>query len=178
MIHSHLPRARRLIALAVICVGLAVAGCGSSSSRPAANDSSPIALSHCMRANGVSNFPDPTAGPGGEGFNTIGLGANGVLVVDGIRFVGPALTKAEKACKQYLPGGGAPPPALTASEQAKIVAQAQCMRTHGVPNFPDPSFSGGSPVKAQVAGNGINPQSPAFQHAVAACGAAKFRVPG
>jgi len=44
---------------------------------------------------------------------------------------------------------------------------ANCMRSHGVPNFPDPSGSGGA---IQItAGSRINPQSPAFQSAQSAC---------
>lgn len=43
---------------------------------------------------------------------------------------------------------------------------SECMRAHGVPNFPDPSGGGGG---FQIP-NGINPQSPAFQSAQKACG--------
>jgi hypothetical protein len=44
---------------------------------------------------------------------------------------------------------------------------ADCMRSHGVPNFPDPGGGGG---KIQITpGSGINPQSPAFQSARTAC---------
>jgi hypothetical protein len=40
---------------------------------------------------------------------------------------------------------------------------SQCMRTHGVPNFPDPGASGGLQI------TGLNPQSPVFQAARQAC---------
>ncbi|MGO9957052.1 MAG: hypothetical protein ACLP50_13945 [Solirubrobacteraceae bacterium] len=43
---------------------------------------------------------------------------------------------------------------------------ADCMRSHGVPNFPDPSAGGGIQISS---GSGINPQSPAFQAAQNAC---------
>lgn len=43
---------------------------------------------------------------------------------------------------------------------------AQCMRSHGVPNFPDPSAGGGIDI---TPGSGINPQSPAVQAAQHAC---------
>lgn len=45
---------------------------------------------------------------------------------------------------------------------------ADCMRSHGVPNFPDPPAGGGG-IQFK-AGSGINPQSPAFQAAQKACG--------
>jgi hypothetical protein len=51
---------------------------------------------------------------------------------------------------------------------------AQCMRSHGVPNFPDPQIQsgpgGGIGVRIGGPGSGINPQSPAFQSAQRACG--------
>ena len=49
---------------------------------------------------------------------------------------------------------------------------ARCMRSHGVPNFPDPQFAtgpnGGLGVK--IGGAGIDPSSPAFQAASKECG--------
>jgi hypothetical protein len=44
---------------------------------------------------------------------------------------------------------------------------SECMRSHGVPNFPDPSGGGGG-IQIQ-AGSGVNPQSPAFQAAQRTC---------
>jgi hypothetical protein len=43
---------------------------------------------------------------------------------------------------------------------------AVCMRSHGVPNFPDPSSGGGIHISSS---SGINPQSPGFQAAQNAC---------
>jgi hypothetical protein len=43
---------------------------------------------------------------------------------------------------------------------------ADCMRANGVPSFPDPSGGGGG---VNLAGAGINPQSPAFKAARKAC---------
>jgi hypothetical protein len=43
---------------------------------------------------------------------------------------------------------------------------ANCMRAHGVPSFPDPGGGGGG---IDLAGTGINPQSPAFKSARQAC---------
>jgi hypothetical protein len=42
--------------------------------------------------------------------------------------------------------------------------EAQCMRSHGVPNFPDPSPGGPGVIP-----NWINPQAPAFLSAQKAC---------
>jgi hypothetical protein len=53
------------------------------------------------------------------------------------------------------------------SDQSSGLRFAECMRSHGVPNFPDPP-AGGGPLKI-VSGSGIDPQSPAFQSAQSAC---------
>lgn len=44
------------------------------------------------------------------------------------------------------------------------IKYASCLRTHGVPNFPDPGGGGGLQIP-----NGINPASPAFQTAQREC---------
>ena len=47
------------------------------------------------------------------------------------------------------------------------ISAADCMRSHGVPNLPDPSSGGGG---IQIPdGSGINPRSPAFRSALQAC---------
>lgn len=44
------------------------------------------------------------------------------------------------------------------------------MRSHGVPGFPDPVFSGNG-ARLQVSpGSGVNPAAPAFKAAQKACG--------
>lgn len=45
-----------------------------------------------------------------------------------------------------------------------LLAYARCIRAHGVPDFPDPSATGGLVIP-----NSINPQSPAFESAQQAC---------
>ena len=46
------------------------------------------------------------------------------------------------------------------------LAYSRCMRSHGVPNFPDPNPGGGFTFQA---GAGINPSSPVFKAAQAKC---------
>ena len=153
---------------------LAMSACGSGA-KPAASSpygpkSSPVALSKCMRANGVSNFPDPSGGSGGVGFpGGLGVDSNGTLFVDGTTIAGPAAARAEHACKEYLPPGG-PPPQISAAQKAQLLAFARCMRSNGVPNFPDPTFGPSAPQKIAGGPNDIDPQAPAFRHAVTSCG--------
>ncbi|MGO9898427.1 MAG: hypothetical protein ACLP0J_01765 [Solirubrobacteraceae bacterium] len=48
--------------------------------------------------------------------------------------------------------------------QNGFLAFSECMRSHGVPNFPDPSSGGGIHLSS-----GMNPSSPAFKAAQASC---------
>ncbi len=153
----------RLI-LPVCCVA-AIAGCGSSgaasggtgtSATPsAAAESALLRFSVCMRAHGVPDFPDPTVGGGLH----INLGS-------GLNPKSPAFRAAMATCRKLLPGGGPHP--LTEAQRQAAIANAQCMRTHGVPDFPDPTFPAGGGIEIQ-GGPGLNPQSPAFQKAARAC---------
>ncbi len=74
-----------------------------------------------------------------------------------------------RACRSKLPNGGHPQP-LSASRRNAILQFSQCMRAHGVTNFPDPTFSGGGVQLRLSQQSGIDPQSPAFQAAQKACG--------
>jgi hypothetical protein len=47
---------------------------------------------------------------------------------------------------------------------------ASCMRSNGVPKFPDPTTSGGSVHISIKSNSGINPASPSFQAAQTTCG--------
>ena len=174
------PRLAGVVAL--VGAAVTIAACGGSGTSGGATtasaDSSPIALSRCMRAHGVTGFPDPSEGSGGEGFSGIGIpvGGTGSLVVDGQTFSGPVVAAAERACARYLEPNEPPPP-LTADQKRRILASARCMRAHGVPNFPDPSFSGGA---VRIGGGPqLNSQSPAFQRAMRVChGGGDFRIGG
>jgi hypothetical protein len=168
------PRPRLAAALAALTAACALAACGGSTTKPKGASgpygpkSSPAAVSRCMRANGVSGFPDPTAGSGGEGFNGLGESNTGTIIVDGQKFSGPVVQAAEKTCKEYLPGGAGPPPPISASRRAQLVIFAQCMRKHGIP-LPDPTFGTGGRVGINL-GSGDSPGSPAFDAAAKACG--------
>jgi len=119
-----------------------------------------LKFAQCMRANGEPSFPDPDA-QGAFEFNS-SAGAPGT----------PQFQAAQRKCAKYTPHGGQPPsPAQTARMQAQALAYAQCMRAHGVPDFPDPTFSGGGVGFHIAAGSGssLDPNSPIFQKAQKAC---------
>jgi hypothetical protein len=128
---------RPLVPLAM--VALIGAGCGSDASSETRTTSSTSAttsgadkkltkqekavkFAQCIRAHGVSDFPDPT---------DKNADAYGISVT-------PAVwTKAVDACKALKPPG-----ALSAKRTPKQLSAevkfAQCVRDHGVKDFPDP----------------------------------------
>jgi hypothetical protein len=169
--------------VAAVCCAAAIAACGGSARARARSVlprrlgiAPPVALSRCMRAHGLTNFPDPKQGFGGLGFpGGLLMSSDGTLTVDGVSFAGPALKTAQQGCKRFLPGGAGPPPPVSASQKNAALANAQCMRTHGVPHFPDPTFPTGGGLAINI-GPGVNPRSPAFKQAAAARGGPAGRL--
>ena len=171
---------RLTISLSLLVAALAVAACGSSSPNPggatsaqgdpAANHAKGIALARCMRSHGVPNFPDPSGSGGGLRVQ-VQSGQSGTSV-NGVAVNGPAFQSAMQACRSYLPNGGHISAAQTAAAEAQALAMSRCMRSHGVPNFPDPKFKSGpgGGIGVQLGGPGLDPNSPAFQAAQRACG--------
>lgn len=183
---------------ALACAAMVVAGCGGSSSSPgvahlssgsASNSSATVggsthqggsstsegrptqqqmvAFSQCMRSHGVPDFPEPTEGK----LLIHSSDRNGRL--SGIDPRSAQFQAARKVCGKLLPNGGVPSPAERAKIQEAALKFSQCMRTHGVPSFPDPEFShGGGAVRLQIGKGGpggIDPNSPQFQVAQKAC---------
>lgn len=163
-----------LLMLAALACIVALAACGGSSKpkHATAHGGDPlIAMSKCMRAHGVTNFPDPT----GHGINIGGTG---------IDPRSPAFQAAQTKCFKLLPGGG--PQGHPASEQEikQATTTAECMRRHGVSGFPDPIVSQARPTSLNPAnyssieaGGGliiaipksIDEQAPVFEKAAKDC---------
>lgn len=171
------PRTTALAATAVAAgTVLLIAACGGSSSSGTAGASSPgastiakdVAYADCMRAHGV----DITVNSSGDFSESSSSTSSGTP---------PQTTQAaQDACQHLLPGGGQSSQARQLSHLEQALKYAQCMRAHGVPNFPDPVSDGngvysfGAPQAAPsngagTGGGGINPNSAAYQKASQAC---------
>jgi hypothetical protein len=150
---------------------------GGASPGSSAPEAAALAFSKCMRASGVPNFPDPKPG-GGFLFHQ---GA-------GIDPSSPAFEAAQAKCQKLMPAGALAPGSTTqpsAQTVAHYLAVAQCMRRHGISDFPDPRTSVPSNLRAALGGRSgvisdiegvilvfpgtIDEQSPAFTQAAAAC---------
>lgn len=122
-----------------------------------------VEFSECMQKHGEPNFPDPNG--------------SGQITATGINPNSSQFQAAQRACAKYSPNGGkAPSPA----QQQKMVAQAlkfsQCMRSHGLSDFPDPQVSsagGAVRIGLKISDGGsssdLNRNNPTFQKAQAAC---------
>lgn len=160
--------------LAVLLAGatLALAACGGSSGNSSAGATSPASggadvaaqsansnklekFAQCMRAHGVPNFPDPVNGQ---------LQLKVTRGSGGVRPNSPQFKSAQQACQSLAPGklsGGA----SSARQEAKALKFSACMRSHGVPKFPDPT-GGGIKITSR---QGVDPDSPQFKSAVQTC---------
>jgi len=121
------------------------------SPRPAAGAGSAVAYSACMRSHGVPNFPDPDAASGQVpkvDARQLGVG-------------GPQLQAAQTACQPLYPDDGGSieaqteqcvstgncPPALVQQVLSLERSFSVCMRSHGLPHWPDPTLDAeGRPV--------------------------------
>jgi hypothetical protein len=151
---------RRPGALAVVLAGIAllVAACGAGGSPVAAGPTAyqkSLAYAQCMRAHGEPGYPDPAS--------------NGGFIIDGKKdhLDGSLMQSANKTCQHLLPKS-AP---LTAAQQRQLTNQAlkfvACMRSHGLPTFPDPVVNANG---VQFRGPpGVGPGSSQFQSAQQVC---------
>jgi hypothetical protein len=154
--HSYTGRGPRpsragLLAVSMAAIALLVGACGGGSSTASSGKTvyqKALAYAGCMRSNGEPTFPDPDSK--GDFPRTL---ANRSL------FVGPTFDAANKPCQKLLP----PSTPLTASEQQaeyqKALKFAVCMRSHGFPNFPDPTPI---PYVGFDRPTSIDPNSPQF----------------
>ena len=158
-------RRRPTAAVIAVLLGFAVlaAGCGGgdeASGDGAAGSSGSVAqlesYAKCMRSHGISDFPDPSADSGGQG-GSFKLSGHGDLDPGN-----PAFKAAQQSCRSLLPGGSQPP-AKSSKEIAAEVKWAQCLRSHGLPSFPDPNGQGAFDSSK------FDENTPAFQTANKSC---------
>ena len=138
-----------------------------------------LALAQCMRGHGVPNFPDPSAS-GGYTLTSNGSieGAGGSSTSTAARSRRPTAI-AGTCCPAARPSRSWSRRCSKSSSGRRrrcpaLVKFAQCMRGHGVPNFPDPAAER---PERPAPGNGgaVNPDSPQFQAAVSGLPASAAR---
>jgi hypothetical protein len=166
--------------VAVAAFSLLAAGCGGGSSpgvanvaastttttvSPSASGSTEatglVAFASCMRSHGVPNFPDPASS--GE--------IPKQAVVSAFQAVGTSqANSAQEACNHLLPAGGLsgqPVQTITPQDRQDYLKAAACMRSHGLPGFPDPKFQNNS-AHVNIPSS-INQNSSQFTRAATIC---------
>jgi hypothetical protein len=131
-----------LAALTLTALVALISACGSSAPSESAgtsggsayaNAQKGVKFAECVRHNGVGNFPDPST----SGKLTIDAVANGSSVDTST----PAFKRAINACKALEPAGFMGSHRSSQLQQAALKF-AQCIRGHGVNDFPDPLPNG------------------------------------
>jgi hypothetical protein len=135
-----------LVLLAAACSSGSPSSAGTGGSPDAAGSSSSpsaVAYSACMRSHGVPKFPDP--------------GSSGVLPKTGAQQLGVSssqLQVAQQTCQPLYPNNGGSfqqqtDQCIAAGDCPQALVQriltvqrnyARCMRSHGFPNWPDPTI--------------------------------------
>ena len=153
---------------AVAASALLAAGCGGGGSPVVANVASArtaattttqtgaLAFARCMRAHGIPNWPDPTSG--------------GVFDKSKLRQLGVSVSQVraiEDGPCNHLLVAPSPGPTITLADRADYLEAAACMRSHGVSNFPDPTFPDNS-VQTDIPSS-IDQDSSTFKSAAATC---------
>ena len=153
--------------IATICLVLLAAACGgghpsptgssgSSTAGGSSTSSQLLAYAQCMRAHGVPDFPDPDS--------------SGLIPQNQVKNLttSPTVIRAADGHCQYLyptlPGINA---TFSAQQKQDYLQAAGCMRSHGIPNFPDPVFSG-QQVQFPIP-PGVDTNSPQFTQARQVC---------
>jgi hypothetical protein len=152
--------------VAVAAFALFAAGCGGGGSPGVASNAatsttqdgtpaSALAFARCMRSHGIPNWPDPDR----SGFfdksklRPLGLSVSRVRALE------------EGPCNIPLPSPQGY--TITPADRTDYLKAAACMRSHGFPGFPDPTFQNNG-VQTNIP-SGINQDSSQFKSAAGTC---------
>lgn len=115
-----------------------------------------LTFARCMRSHGFANWPDPERD---GSFDKLKL-----------RSAGIDFSRVNAVENRYCHADFASPSqtvTITAADRADYLKAAECMRTHGFPGFPDPTFPG-TGVTSDIPAS-IDQQSARFKHAATTC---------
>jgi hypothetical protein len=147
--------------VAVAAFSLLAAGCGGGGSPGLARvattpQAGALAFARCMRSHGIPNWPDPNS----DGYFDKSKLRQLRLSVSRVRAI------EDSACNHLLPSAGRGY-TITPADRVDYLKAAACMRRHGFPDFPDPTFQDNN-VTANVPAS-IDQDSSRFKSAAAIC---------
>ena len=180
--HHRLPVGGVITAALLTAIALLAAACGSGSSATGsggspdaggpASTSSAVGYARCIRSHGVPNYPDPSSGGRLPKTSAQQLGVSG-----------SQLQAAQRACRRLLPSTGGSlaasfqqcvatgdcPQVLVRQVMAQMLKFARCMRSHGVPNWPDPTIGRGGAPFFNGSAHGIDDHAPRINTKIVEC---------
>jgi hypothetical protein len=145
-------------AAALAGTALLTAACGGGSSPAVAGTTAyqkAVAFAQCMRSHGEPGWPDPNS--------------QGNFLIDGRKDHlngGPQMQSATKAC-QHLDPNTPMTPAQQRQAENQALKFVACMRSHGLPNMPDPVVNANGVEMHMPAG--VRPGSAQLKAAQLAC---------
>jgi hypothetical protein len=135
---------------------------GSSNGRGSATTAQALAYSACVRSHGVPNYPDPSSGNAlASGLPKVSLQQLGVS--------SSQYHAAQAACAHLLPNGGQMTQAQSQRDLRAMLRFARCMRSHGVPDWPDPTNGSAGWGFNLLHVHGFDPSSPQIDHKMSEC---------
>jgi hypothetical protein len=150
---------RTIFCLALLVGGILLAACSSGAGQHptragtgqgGAPDAQTAAVVHCYRTHGDPGFPDPVYDPSDGRWHFAVSPASAPL-------------STQQACRRLLPSVNPSPPVPQAQFQ-RLVRLAQCIRQHGVPDWPDPNPDG-----AFLLPPSLQQKTPSSARALGAC---------
>ncbi len=153
---------------AVAGIAVLVAACSGGGSATAAGPltlqsltAQALSYAKCMRSHGITDFPDPTVQDNAHG-KGVGFSMPSGVDPHSVKF-----QSASKTCQKQTGFGHISAAQLQQGMNA-MLKYAECMRSHGITNFPDP-FENSHQIGFNTSGTGIDQNSPRFKAANKTC---------
>ena len=140
-------------------VGKATSTTATQPTAPAADGTgvyeASLAWAQCMRKHGAPDFPDPDS-----------VGSFPRSALSKLDANSPQFQAAMRDCRSLQPRANA---TQVAQANAELLKFSACMRKEGEPDFPDFMLGGGPQAAARQYFQRVDPNTPQFQSAFAAC---------
>jgi hypothetical protein len=139
----------------------------TTTTKPVDDETARVAFTKCLREHGVQVDDAPAGMVKGRPGSASGKQQGGIRIE---AKDAKKMEAASKACQKYAPNGGQPPK-LDPKQIEAVRKMAACMRSHGVPSFPDPDKNGMLKIEFNKGKSdpSMDPENATFQKAMEAC---------
>ncbi|BCJ39508.1 hypothetical protein GCM10010168_62440 [Actinoplanes ianthinogenes] len=146
-----------MLIIAVLAAGLAGCDHGTPSAAPSASSNRQQLLAlgqqwvQCLRDKGLTRMPDAELSQDGY----LQFPAGDYNWKDDLRKHQAIINACQSIEDSYPPNAFRPKEQFSADDLRKLAAYADCVRKHGIPDFPDPNAAGEFDVTGTSLANGI-----------------------